>query len=197
MSWSIGSWSPAGAGSTTCPQGTSCTISLNAGAVMGTQYTFTINVTNGKTATQDVTVIVQENACTSNCAASAPSIRFEPASMTVKEGKPLASTAVVDGNITSYSAIVCTPNTGVTGKLDATTGLPVVSGTPTANGECTVTAIGPGGSTKATFYYTVLAVLKVLCNSTAAPSNTTGILPGSLNVTAVPADAGGRQHHRP
>lgn len=178
---------------TACTATASCSVELAADAVFGQTYNFVITATNGGgTATQDVTVTVYKTGTTPPAITGAPSIRFEPSSMTVKDGKPVSSTLVVDGQITSYSSIVCTPNTGVTGKLDATTGLPVISGTPTANGECTVTATGPGGSTKATFYYTVLAVLKVLCNATGTPSSTTGIVPGSLAVSAVPADAGGR-----
>ena len=178
---------------TACANTTSCVIELASAAVLGQTYTFSVTATNGGgSTTQAVTVTVFPKGTVAPAISGAPTIRFEPASLTVKEGRAVASTAVVDGVITSYSSIVCTPNTGVSGKLDAVSGLPVISGTPTANGECTVLAVGPGGTTRATFYYTVLALLKVLCNASGTPSTTTGIVPGTLTVSAQPVDAGGR-----
>lgn len=187
-----------------CAPSVACAVTLSPGAefVAGGlavyQFTLTATIPGAASPTTNfVTVNVNETACTTNCSApptivAAPSIRFEPSSMTVKDGKPVSSAAVVDGKITSYSSIVCTPGTGVTGSLDSKTGLPVISGTPTADGDCTVTAIGPGGSTKAIFYYTVLATLKLQCGAAGSPSTTSGIVPGSAVVTATPADAGGR-----
>lgn len=115
----------------------------------------------------------------------APIIAINPASQNLDPGASVSPViSATGGPVTKYT-VECTPNTGVTGTPSGTATLPVISGKPTASGKCVVTATGPGGTSTATYSWTVKVAPTVACGSARVVS----VTPGTASLTVAPSTA--------